>query len=637
MRLITLTKAAAAAASVAALAAGGALAAEKTALVVANADYQHGPAAKSAARDGKAVATALSKAGFAVIAGEDLDREGMRALLERFAEEADDAEQIVVFVSGHAMRMQGETFLAPTDFEPDDEVAVALDGVPLAAILALAARTPGAAVAFIDGAQRDGFEPTAFAEPGLAEIVAPEGVLVVSAAAPGEAVSRSRWFSSAFSKAVVEEFLAEGAAAMEVAAALDAPIWTTGEVEDNLILHPQQDVSEEDDASPGVAQEIELAFWRSVEAGGDKADYEAYLRRYPEGSFAAIARNRIGAKEETANETAATPAPPTAADRAEAAEQALGLSRAQRREVQRDLTELGYDTRGVDGLFGRGTRGALRRWQESENLPSTGFLNASQTRLLARTAAQARTEREAAEAEAKRLSAAEAREKDDALWRRAERANTESAYQRYLNTYPEGAHAAEARDILSVAAARAEREAWGEAERRDDVAAYENYLDRFPEGDNAARAERRLERLGAAPGRDGVEAAWIEAQRVDTADAYAAFRDAYPDSRFADEAEEKRVAAVVRRRKDDEAALGLSRDSWFSIEQRLAALGFDPGAQDGAVDRATRGAIRSYRRSRGLEPHRFADRPFIERLVAETEAVNPGAAIVNELFRALQQ
>ena len=41
------------------------------------------------------------------------------------------------------------------------------------------------------------------------------------------------------------------------------------------------------------------------------------------------------------------------------------------------LTELGYDTNGVDGLFGRGTRGAIRGWQASEDLPSTGYLEGS--------------------------------------------------------------------------------------------------------------------------------------------------------------------------------------------------------------------------------------------------------------------
>ena len=42
-----------------------------------------------------------------------------------------------------------------------------------------------------------------------------------------------------------------------------------------------------------ASKAVELAFWRSVEAGGNAAEYGAYLERYPEGSFAPLARARL--------------------------------------------------------------------------------------------------------------------------------------------------------------------------------------------------------------------------------------------------------------------------------------------------------------------------------------------------------
>jgi peptidoglycan hydrolase-like protein with peptidoglycan-binding domain len=50
------------------------------------------------------------------------------------------------------------------------------------------------------------------------------------------------------------------------------------------------------------------------------------------------------------------------------------LDRETRREVQRRLTLLGFDTRGVDGVFGAGTRGAIVNWQRSRGHPGSGFL-----------------------------------------------------------------------------------------------------------------------------------------------------------------------------------------------------------------------------------------------------------------------
>ncbi len=63
-------------------------------------------------------------------------------------------------------------------------------------------------------------------------------------------------------------------------------------------------------------------------------------------------------------------------------EAALKLGRAKRRQMQTALTQLGFDTRGADGLFGRHTRSAIRAFQRSRNEPPSGFLTASQLAVL---------------------------------------------------------------------------------------------------------------------------------------------------------------------------------------------------------------------------------------------------------------
>ncbi|MDO5369534.1 peptidoglycan-binding protein [Paracoccus sp. (in: a-proteobacteria)] len=66
-------------------------------------------------------------------------------------------------------------------------------------------------------------------------------------------------------------------------------------------------------------------------------------------------------------------------------EAGLALSRQQRAEVQAGLTRRGFDTRGVDGVFGRGTRSAIAAWQRANDLTATGYLTAAQVeRLTAR-------------------------------------------------------------------------------------------------------------------------------------------------------------------------------------------------------------------------------------------------------------
>ncbi|MEO1136672.1 MAG: SUMF1/EgtB/PvdO family nonheme iron enzyme, partial [Pseudomonadota bacterium] len=67
-------------------------------------------------------------------------------------------------------------------------------------------------------------------------------------------------------------------------------------------------------ASPGDVT-IENTFWNSIKDGTEHSDFEAYLKRYPDGHFADLARNRIAALDRAAQaqRKAAPAAPPSQA------------------------------------------------------------------------------------------------------------------------------------------------------------------------------------------------------------------------------------------------------------------------------------------------------------------------------------
>lgn len=69
-------------------------------------------------------------------------------------------------------------------------------------------------------------------------------------------------------------------------------------------------------------------------------------------------------------------------DAAARAENMLDLTRADRIAVQQALVAAGYDTRGVDGTFGSGSRRAIRDWQAARGMAATGYLTAEQLRTL---------------------------------------------------------------------------------------------------------------------------------------------------------------------------------------------------------------------------------------------------------------
>lgn len=63
-------------------------------------------------------------------------------------------------------------------------------------------------------------------------------------------------------------------------------------------------------------------------------------------------------------------------------ELAAQLSREQRTQAQRDLNTLGFNAGSPDGLFGSGTRNAIRGWQQSKGLSQTGYLTSATAQTL---------------------------------------------------------------------------------------------------------------------------------------------------------------------------------------------------------------------------------------------------------------
>ena len=62
-------------------------------------------------------------------------------------------------------------------------------------------------------------------------------------------------------------------------------------------------------------------------------------------------------------------------------EDQVGLDKRKRRDVQRRLTGLGFDTK-VNGKFDEPTRAVITRWQGARGYPKTGFLNTHQHQAL---------------------------------------------------------------------------------------------------------------------------------------------------------------------------------------------------------------------------------------------------------------
>jgi peptidoglycan hydrolase-like protein with peptidoglycan-binding domain len=571
--------AAAAALVVVAGAAGAAGAQERRALLIGNAAYANAPEAQTAVRDVRAVAEALREAGWEVSVSTDLNRAEMRKALKSLAESAEDADDVLIYYSGHALRTGGRTYLAPVDQETSSLVEVLFDGVPLELVLRVAGMASGEGVVFIDGAQLEGFEPTPFVEPGLGTVEAPEGAVVISAAPPGQAIRRSPDRDSRFARLIVDRLLAPGAELMATADEIGAPIWVAGETQGELVLAPPAEPA----GQGTLEEEIELAYWRAAERSGRPEDYREYLERYPDGVFAEFARDRLEG-EAGAQEPQVDPG--------YQAERGLDLSRTRIRQVQQWLRATGFEPGSVDGVMGPNTREALRDWQGAEGFEVTGYLDRAQLDRLSGEGEAALVEQRRREEEQRRVAEAE----DEGYWSATGADGTAAGYRDYLRRYPQGLHAAEARTALDAMAeaegddaVRQERQRFREARRADTAEAYRDYLTTYPQGVWRAEALARLDEIEGA----------------------------------------ERQTPQQLRLEQVEYSLALNAKDRQSVEQRLRSLGFEPGPLDGTIDARTRAAIEGYQASRGMQPTGYLDRQTVVGIVQETNQAQQGALIID--------
>lgn len=487
--------------------------AEDRALVIANARYADAPRVSSAEDALDAVAP-LTAAGFTVVSGGDLSGEAMRALAGKLlAPEARPGRRVILLSGYFAQNAAGTQswFLGTPASEPN-LIDVATDGLDLSAVLTLAGQAPGGAVVLIGAGERE-MALGAGLRPGLGTLAIPQGVTVIEGS------------PSAIAK-LARGSLGQRGVSLPALAASDSNLRISGFVAPLVPFRPQ-----------------------AAAAGTEPAPAPAPVVVQPAEPEAALSTG-------------------------EAEEIALNLGREQRREIQRGLTLIGYSTKGIDGLFGPGTRAAIRGWQVKNGYAATGYLQGAQVREIAD---EAEVKAAALEAEAQKRQEEQDRQ-DRAYWDVTGAKGDEAGLRAYVKKYPDGVYAEIAQERLQVfddqraaASAAKDREAWAKAERENSEAGYRAYLKEFPKGAYAETAQSRLGQSDAA------------------------------------------TAAAER----GEAALGLSGQTRLIIEQRLAAQGLKPGKVDGVFDAETRRAIRRYQNARGLPVSGYLNEGTVVRLLAD--------------------
>ncbi|MBX3576603.1 MAG: caspase family protein [Rhizobiaceae bacterium] len=140
------------------------------ALVVGNGDYAHLPDLPNPPNDADAIEGLLADLGFDSVRRTDRDARNLARDLERFAEDAADADVAILYYSGHGIEAGGENYLVPVDADMSslDDAGTRL--VPLSALVAKLRATVPVTIVLLDACRDNPFPADAklTAAPGSA-------------------------------------------------------------------------------------------------------------------------------------------------------------------------------------------------------------------------------------------------------------------------------------------------------------------------------------------------------------------------------------------------------------------------------------------------------------------------------------
>jgi uncharacterized caspase-like protein len=387
----------------------------RVAFVVGNGTYKNVTPLPNPPIDAKSMAGLLRDAGFDVVEGINLTRDEMTGRLLEFGRKTQGADVAVFFYAGHGIAVDGVNYLLPVDADPKSEMDVKLgNAINVDLTLDQTMNAAKVKLVFLDACRDNPFAANLRASAGtrsvsvhagLAKMSSGEDTLIAFATGPGQtALDGPVRTNSPFTRALVANITQPGVEIQQAMTQARAQVseetgkaqlpWgqtnLTAAVYLNPVAAPAATAAVVAGNSPpstaGAASEVELEFWRSIKDSNKPEELNAYLTSYPKGQFKSIALARIAALENgpgTTTRNLSVPADPTAStdEATQETEDQIGLDKRKRRDVQRRLTRLGFDTR-VNGKFDEATRAVITRWQAARGYPATGFLNTAQHQAL---------------------------------------------------------------------------------------------------------------------------------------------------------------------------------------------------------------------------------------------------------------
>ena len=278
---------------------------QRIALVIGNAAYKEAPLVNPV-NDARAIAQALKESGFTVILRENTDQRTLLQALREFGDRLRGGGTGLFYYAGHGMQIKGRNYLIPVGAPIEREDEVAYNAVDAQAVLdKMEAAGNQANIMILDACRNNPFtRSTRSGQAGLAQMDAPVGTLVAFSTSPGAVASDGSGANGLYTQHLLTAVRQNGSKIEDVFKQVRSNVrrdsqgkqvpWEATSLEGDFYFRgapPAADGGAGAAAAAGAA--VESALWDAVKTSDVPIEVRAYLGRYPNGVYAAVARERL--------------------------------------------------------------------------------------------------------------------------------------------------------------------------------------------------------------------------------------------------------------------------------------------------------------------------------------------------------
>lgn len=282
----------------------------RVALVIGNSSYETLPQLTNPSNDARDVADRLAGLGFEVILGVDVGRDAFQSALLKFATRIEGADTSLLFYAGHGVQIDDVNYLIPVDAEIAQGTNISSQAIPVDRIVSLMNEYSKTTLIFLD-ACRD--NPLTNKLPagqnsggigvGLARVRAEGGSYIAFATAPGSVAFDGQGRNSPFSAALLKHIDTPNIDIRLMMADVREDVFeATGQRqlpwENNSLIGRFYFRQDDDLQRLDQSQRDETQAWKAIAASTRREDFAGFLRDFPDGAFASVAKLKIAALEQ---------------------------------------------------------------------------------------------------------------------------------------------------------------------------------------------------------------------------------------------------------------------------------------------------------------------------------------------------